>query len=545
MGCGKWKQKVVSVLAAALLAVGIPGGVQAAVVDSEAAKSYDETVNIQGNLDSVDVTVKETTMIPGQKDDAQKTIRLKASGMQSEEDMEVSISVTTDEGEKVQYYRDGYFYTDQSGEKIKYRMDKADMLELMNYDVYLNLDSGRLSSLDLAENGSEKTYTFSATEETLGDYGDKLLEGAQKEHKIEIITVQGTMKATEENQITQRSLQTVYTVQTEEKKQACIMNAEEEFHNAGEDVNVVIPDLSAYKEQASREAVVEVTPRNQTVYATDSVNIRAQNNITAAIIGGASTGTALQEIGYTSDGWIQISYNGATGYVSEEYVSTTKPVVVVDMSGTMYATTVVNVRDAASTEGKIYGALSEDEAVTVTGYTDNNWIRIRYKGLTAYVSAAYLTWDEPVKIVSGYMSGTIASVSRTSMTVNSTQGGTYTFDISKAYMNVVDGTKVGDRVDISYNNVGGSLIATQVNDYTYHDTAERSDSEAGDMVYGVVMTYGISAVTISCDDGSTMSFVTDDTLYVRGQVYVGSYVSAAYYYDSSIGGYRLTYLGVI
>lgn len=538
---GKWKCHAAAAFTVFLTMTGMSGiYAQAAVEDTNAAKAYDRAANLQDTMDSLDVVLKETTMIPGQTETV-KTIKMKVSGMQSEKDMEVSISVATDDGEKTQYYSKGYFYTDQSGEKIKYKMDKSEMLQLMNYDVYLNFDSGRLSSLDTSDKNGGTVYTFSATPETIGDYADKFLEGVQEEHKVDIIAVQGTMNTDAENHVTKRQMQTVYTLQSDEGKQACIMDADMVFNNPGEDVKVVLPDLSSYKVQGKKEAAVEITAKNQTVYAAEDVNIRAQNNITSAILGVAGRSTALAQTGYTSDGWIQISYNNAVGYVSADYISETKPVTVADMSGTMYATTTVNIRDAAGVEGAILGSLGSGESITVTGYADNDWIRVKYKGHTAYISAAYLSWEEPVR--SGYLSGQITGITSSSITVTDPQNGVYTFTTVGAYMNVVDGMVIGDRVDVAYKYSGGEYTATQVNDYTYHD--EEEDGEASDLVYGVVMTYGMNALTISLDNGSSMSFIKDDNLYTRGQIYVGAYVSVGYYYNSSIGAYQMTYLSAV
>lgn len=542
MSTKAWRKKAAAAIITALATVGIMGtGIQAASIDGATAASYDKAVNISGNLDSIDVTVKETTTIPGQTAAAEKTVYLKANGLQSQNNLKVSMKVVTDDGEKNQYYSNGYFYTDQSGEKIKYRMDPSEIMELMNYDVYLNFDSGRLDTLSLSEKKDKKVYTLSATQETLGDYTDRILEGALEEHQVEIITVQGTVEATTDNKMQERSLQTVYTIQNEGRKQACIMSSEAVFKNPGEKVTVTLPDLTAYKEQGKKEATVEITQKNQTVYATDDVNVRAQNSITAAIIGGAAAGTALQELGYTSDGWIQISYNGSIGYVSGEYISTEKPIIVADMSGTMYATTSVYIRSLAGTGGTILGSYNEGDSVTVTGYTDNNWIRVRYKGATAYVFADYLTWKEPEKVVSGYLSGTISGLTWSTITVKTSQG-TYSLDTSKAYLNVVDGLVIGDRVDIAYDQKGDKMTATQINDYTYHTKEE--EPQINDMVFGVVMAQGMNTITISCDDGTSMTFFKANA-EVRGQVYVGAYVSAAYYYDASVGGYHLTYMSVI
>lgn len=538
-----WKKKCKAVILSAALVTGIFGVTSEAAIDAKTAQNYDQAANMKANLSCFDVTVKETTTIPGQTEDAVKTVQMKVSGLQTD-NLRVSIRAITDEGEVNQYYANGYLYTDESGEKIKYKMKQDEMLELMNYDVYLNLDSGRLATLESTKKNQDTVYSFSAMTETVGDYADMILEGVQEEHQVEIITIQGTMEVEEHQHMVQRNLQTVYMVQKDGRKQACIMTSEASFHNPGETVVVTMPDFSLYKEAGNAQAAVQVTKEYQTIYAVDSINIRAQNSITSAILGGASAGTALQQLGYTSDGWVQISYNGAVGYVSEEYVSTTKPVIVADMSGTMYAVTNVYVRDAASTDGAILGSLDRDDSVKVTGYTDNNWIRVRYNGTTAYVFAEYLTWEEPSRVVNGYMSGIVTGMTGSTITIQNTQGGSYTFDVSGAYMNLADGLAIGDRVDLSYNQKGNTLTATQVNDYTYHNSTGQNTEAVNDLVYGVVMAWSMNKVTVACDDGTSMTFSRGDAV-VNGAPYVGAYVSAAYYYDQSIGDNRLTYISVI
>lgn len=98
--------------------------------------------------------------------------------------------------------------------------------------------------------------------------------------------------------------------------------------------------------------MVQITEKKATVYATVDLNVRAQNNVSAAVLGGIAAGGTITQTGYTSDGWIQIDYQGTTAYVSADFVSEKKPVIVKSMSGTMYATTEVYVRNAQVQTGQ-------------------------------------------------------------------------------------------------------------------------------------------------------------------------------------------------
>lgn len=467
------KKMITAIVCAAVCTLGSGIGAQAAVADNAVSQAYNEAVKMEENLDGFDVTVKGTVSIAGQPASAEKTIKIQTSGMQSDGKLQASIDIQTSEGEKQQYFKDGYFYSNQTGNNRKYAMSQEIMTELLNYYVYLDFDSEYLSMLE-AENNADGTvtYSFAASSETVGNYADKLLEGAQEEHKIDIISLQGTVKADKSGMVTERKIEMAYTVKSGDQPQLCIMNSHAVFNRTG-NVSVSFPDLSSYSEKEQNEPAIRITKASQTLYATADLNVRAQNNVTSAVLGGIPAGETMQETGYTEDGWIQISYNDTVAYVSGNYVSTTKPVIIKAMSGDMYATGQVNVRDTYSTESKVLGVLSSGEAVSTTGYTDNNWIEIKYNGQTAYVYADYLTWDAPVvkkqNTFSGYLEGNVTDATTNGLTLVTSNGSVYYFYTGDAYKNTVDGILVGDWIGVSYSFDGSNYIAAEVDDYNDHN----------------------------------------------------------------------------
>lgn len=69
---------------------------------------------------------------------------------------------------------------------------------------------------------------------------------------------------------------------------------------------------------------------NETVYATDSVNVRASYSTSSRIIGSLDVGDSIKRTGVTTRSingirWSRVSYNGQTAYVSSEYLNTEKP----------------------------------------------------------------------------------------------------------------------------------------------------------------------------------------------------------------------------
>lgn len=66
-------------------------------------------------------------------------------------------------------------------------------------------------------------------------------------------------------------------------------------------------------------------PVNETVYATDSLNVRSSPSTSGSIIGSLSEGDSATRTGI-GDGWSRVVLNNGTkGYVSSSYLDTTKP----------------------------------------------------------------------------------------------------------------------------------------------------------------------------------------------------------------------------
>lgn len=534
-----------NIILQALLVSAVLGSTAAAAVpDSEVTRSYDSAVDLQDNQDSLDVTVNETTIVPDIKENAGKTIHLQVSGLQDLKNLKAAISIETDDGTKEQYYTDGFFYDNDSGKNIKYAMKPEEMLQIMNQYVYLNLNSEYLDSLDY----NNDSYLFTATEKSLGEFTDNILEGVQDEHQTSLMTLQGYINTDSQGQIIKRRIQTVYTVRSGEEPQTCTTNSVSTFADPGKAVIVALPDLSSYKESKADKPVVQITEKNATVYATADLNVRAQNNVSAAVLGGIAAGGTITQTGYTSDGWIQIDYQGTTAYVSADFVSEKKPVIVKSMSGTMYATTEVYVRNAAGTDGAILGSLSTGNTVSVSGYTNNNWIRITYNGHTGYVSSDYLSWNAPVTAMGGTMYVTnvqanVRSYYSTDADVLGTLG--YGDDVT------VTGYTPNNWIRISYKGYTGyvygdllswtdpldySDVSFEEDDQNSGSSSNPADTSSVKQVYGTIMSSGMSTITVSCNNGKILNLAKEDgEINCPNGIYNGLYVSVVYYHDSASG----------
>ena len=92
------------------------------------------------------------------------------------------------------------------------------------------------------------------------------------------------------------------------------------------------------------------------------------------------------------NGWYKVSYDGKTGYVSGSYLttSTSSSTTITTKTGT--TTENLNLRDQASTSGKILTTIPKGKTVTILSEKDENgWYKVSYDGKTGYVSGSYLT----------------------------------------------------------------------------------------------------------------------------------------------------------
>lgn len=67
------------------------------------------------------------------------------------------------------------------------------------------------------------------------------------------------------------------------------------------------------------------TSVNETVYATTEVNVRKSWSTSSGIIGSLGADKSVTRIGKGDNGWSKVSFNGSTGYIYSEYLTTTQP----------------------------------------------------------------------------------------------------------------------------------------------------------------------------------------------------------------------------
>ena len=166
-----------------------------------------------------------------------------------------------------------------------------------------------------------------------------------------------------------------------------------------------------------------------------------------------------------------------------------------DVSKTMYASSSVRVRSGYSTSTNVLGALSAGEKVTVTGEVENGWVRVTYKGHTAYVAKNYLTETAPA--TTNTSSSTTSGTSGT----NSSSAGNKNQTTTSPTTTINNGTTPG-------GSNSGHTTAPDGSQTPGNTTAPggTTNSSSGKTVTGNVTALDPSGLTIQTSDGQSYQF---------------------------------------
>ena len=166
-----------------------------------------------------------------------------------------------------------------------------------------------------------------------------------------------------------------------------------------------------------------------------------------------------------------------------------------DVSKTMYASSSVRVRSGYSTSTDVLGALSAGEKVTVTGEVENGWVRVTYKGHTAYVAKNYLTETAPA--TTNTSSSTTSGTSGT----NSSSAGNKNQTTTSPTTTINNGTTPG-------GSNSGHTTAPDGSQTPGNTTAPggTTNSSSGKTVTGNVTALDPSGLTIQTSDGQSYQF---------------------------------------
>ncbi len=157
------------------------------------------------------------------------------------------------------------------------------------------------------------------------------------------------------------------------------------------------------EETPAEETPAEETPAeettSETVMVTTNVNVRAAADETSEKIGTADGGTTYTRTGTEGD-WSIIDYNGTTGYIKSEYLTTDLSTNTTDDSTTTSASvaegTVItlqsttNIRSSMSETSDKVGVAFTGEKVTVVKSYAEGWTKVTWDGKEGYIKTELL-----------------------------------------------------------------------------------------------------------------------------------------------------------
>lgn len=166
-----------------------------------------------------------------------------------------------------------------------------------------------------------------------------------------------------------------------------------------------------------------------------------------------------------------------------------------DVSKTMYASSSVRVRSGYSTSTDVLGALSAGEKVTVTGEVENGWVRVSYKGHTAYVAKNYLTETAPAT------TNTSGSATAGTSGTSSSSAGNKNQTTTSPTTTINNGTTPG-------GSTSGNTTSPEGSQAPGNTTAPggTTNSSSGKTVTGNVTALDPSGLTIQTSDGQSYQF---------------------------------------
>jgi uncharacterized protein YraI len=117
---------------------------------------------------------------------------------------------------------------------------------------------------------------------------------------------------------------------------------------------------------------------------TDSVNLRSGPGTKYRVIRVIPAGDSLKITGSYSHGFYPVRYDGAKGWVSEDYLVMPRPI------GSARATDSVNLRAGPSTRQAILLTIPSGAGLKITGSLSKGFYPVRYQGIKGWVYADYL-----------------------------------------------------------------------------------------------------------------------------------------------------------
>ncbi len=352
------------------------------------------------------------------------------------------------------------------------------------------------------------TDTSNATVTSVEDYGE-----SQQEEQ----TVVGTLVRITENTITIKQ-------NDGEELVFCANNCEHKFKNGiregnwvavtyigeiqGTDTkNVTVLKITDDDENKIKEEKkkVKIKDVDETVYATAGVHIRESYSTDSKVIGSLAKGDSIKRTGTCDNGWSRVSYKDKDAYIYGDYLSKKAPkkdAKAAKTDGSDALTPQQGDQPQPVQTPQSEPDQQEPDQTQEPDQQEPDQTQEPDKQEPDQQEPDEQKPDDTPKTATG----TVEEVSMNTLSF-STDGQTYTVNISDAEHDYANGIQTGNSVKVTYTgdlSDPDSVVVSKVEDSDSNKSAENA-------VYtGVIADGTTNTITITTDDGATMTFSKDD-----------------------------------
>lgn len=312
---------------AALMCLIPAAGVFADGVDSKEAAAFHEAAALSENYNSFEAQIATKMSSSEGNIDSDRNVHMQVSGLKESGKLKTAVETKSKTTDNSNWYKEGFYYSTNNGKKLKEKMSEADMKNLLNGYILMDLgetDFKALSS-EKAANG-EVTYYFTLQEKSLEKYLSELASSAGVNDTFHIKSAAGTMDVDESGKIASRTMEISVTAKIDNKDTSLKVSTVAKFPKTSQ-VTVSFPsDLDQFQTNSNPniESSGEIAMSGTMYLNSSEVNLRAAATSNSKSLAHLIKGTPVQVIGYLS-GWYHVNAVGMTGYIYEKYLSWTAP----------------------------------------------------------------------------------------------------------------------------------------------------------------------------------------------------------------------------
>ena len=148
------------------------------------------------------------------------------------------------------------------------------------------------------------------------------------------------------------------------------LEGNEEAPEVGEELGEEVETTEETPENSTQTPeITQPTVTKNTMYAKSSVNVRSGAGTSHSKVGSLAKGQEVVKIG-EENGWSEIEFNGGTGYVNSNYLSTEKVEVSMNNSNTG------NSNSSNNNSGSTNNTSSNNTGTTTQPVHEHNWVEV-------------------------------------------------------------------------------------------------------------------------------------------------------------------------